>query len=281
MRKSNHFRRIQKKRYKSRQYENPYFKKTKNIPIIPISITIGIFVLAGLVTSFFFGYSYFSIKTVHVDGIDHIGEEDFQSKTTGYLQSSKYLFFSNKNKFLFDSEKLQNHLEQYFTFETFQASVKKQHLSIAIEERSSKLLWKTGSKLFLVDLSGVVIREMTRDEFEGEGSGFSHIPVFVDRNNVKAKVGTHVLNEQEILNTFRFQKHLLAQGIGSGETQVDRLAGKWTSVITDKGYDILFDFSADVDKQALRLEALLRDTVKDASKLKYIDLRFGDHVYYR
>ncbi len=282
MKKRNHFRRIQKKQYSKNQYKNPYFKKTRKIPIIPIFILVGIFVLTISSLSFFFGYSGFNIKTVHVEGIDQIKKEDFQSKTSAYLTKSRYLFFSNKNKFLFKDESLKTHLEEYFTFETFSSNTKKQHLAINIEERTSKLLWKTGSKLYLVDLTGVLVREITREDIEGEGGNeFAIFPVFVDRNNVKVKIGDFVMNEQEILNTFRFQKHLLAQGIGYKETQIDRLAGKWTSIITDKGFDVLFDFSSDMDKQAERLEVLFRDTVKDQSELEYIDLRFGDHVYYR
>jgi hypothetical protein len=282
MKKRNHFRRIQKKQYNKNQYKNPYFKKTRKIPIIPIAILVGVFVLAVLIVSFIFGFKGFQINNVDVSGIEHIEPSNFEAKTSSYINQSRYLFFSNRNKFLFSNDELQTHLEKYFTFESFGSNVKKQSLNITIEERTSRLLWKTGSKLYLVDLTGTLVREITKEDFEGEGgSEFSIFPIFVDRNNVRVKVGDIVMNEQEILNSFRFQKHLVALGIGFKETQIDRLSGKWTSIVTNSGYDVLFDFSSDVDKQAGRLEVLFRDTIKDPSKLKYIDLRFGDHIYYR
>ncbi len=281
MKKRNHFNRIQKKQYNTNQYRNPYFKKTRKVPIMPIAILAGVLLLAGITFSFVYGWSGFKIKTVHVSGINHISAEDFQNKTTSYLTTPRRLFFSNRNKFLFDETELRFHLEQHFAFESFSSSIKKNHLEIEIAERTSKLLWKSDKKLYLVDLGGVLVREISKDELAEQGSEFSIFPIFVDRNNVKVSIGDHVMNEQEILNTFKFQKRLATLGIGFQETQIDRLAGKWTSVITDQGYDILFDFSADVDAQAGRLDVLFRDTVKDTSKLKYIDLRFGDHVYYR
>lgn len=278
MKKRNHFRRIQKQQYKSNRYKNPYFVKTRKIPIIPIAIAVAILLLVISAFSFIFGFSGFNIKTIHVSGIEHIDEEDFKNKATEYIQKSRYLFFSNQNKYLFSDKLFYEHLREYFTFEEFQSKIKKQYLEISIVERISKLIWKTNNKLFLGDLNGIIVTEITKEEGDGE---FSIFPVFVDRNNVEVKIGDQVMIQDEILNTFKFQKHLLEKGIAYRETQIDRLAGKWTSIVTDSGYDILFDFSSDVDKQAERLDILFRDTIPDQSKLKYIDLRFGDHVYYR
>ena len=52
-------------------------------------------------------------------------------------------------------------------------------------------------------------------------------------------------------------------------------------VKTGLGYRILFDASGDIDGQANHLEVLLRETINNPEQLDYIDLRFGDHVYFK
>jgi hypothetical protein len=73
----------------------------------------------------------------------------------------------------------------------------------------------------------------------------------------------------------------LEQGIEFTETRIDRLAGKWMSVAAREGYDILFDPGGNIVQQAMNLAVVRRDQIKDRQNLRYIDLRFGDHVYFK
>ena len=107
------------------------------------------------------------------------------------------------------------------------------------------------------------------------------MPIFVDRSNGEIKIGDSVLTAEEIASVFRFGEHLKAQNISYTQVEFDRLAGKWTGLLTTDGYRILFDVTGDIDAQAQRLELIRKEKIKDVSKLEYIDLRFGDHVYYK
>lgn len=107
------------------------------------------------------------------------------------------------------------------------------------------------------------------------------LPVFVDLNRIEIAAGTRVLTPEEIQVIFRFHDRLRQLTIQFHETRVDRLAGKWMSVRTQDGYDIFFDPSGDANMQADNLATILKEKITDPKRLQYIDLRFGDHVYFK
>jgi hypothetical protein len=51
--------------------------------------------------------------------------------------------------------------------------------------------------------------------------------------------------------------------------------------VTEDGYGILFDALGDIDAQLQNLDVVLREQVEDRGSLEYIDLRFGDRVYFK
>lgn len=220
----------------------------------------------------------FQIRNVRIAGIQYTDRDAFSKTIRTYLEEPVFLFFKRQNRFLFNQETLRTRLHESFAFRDLQIQQQGTHVRIQAVERTSQLLWKTGERWFLVDLEGVVIREIAQDEREHL---VSILPLFVDRNDVQIGVGDHVLTSEETEAVFRFHEHLKTQGIEFVQTEFDRLSGKWVGILTSINYRILFDPSADVDIQAGRLDVLLREKIPDPKLLQYIDLRFGDHVYFK
>ena len=275
MKKRDHFRQMQLKKYSAGSYRNPYFKERKNKTIrnIPIFVAGGAIVCV-IFFCYLFAYPAFAIKHVTVYGIQSVSPIVFENETNAYLNESHLFFFHNTNRFLFSKKNLSTSLSKFFTFNTLEIQRKGDTVTIHLKERTSQFIWKTGSDQYLVDLDGVIIQAI-------DGSVTNTLPVFSDRNNTAVTVGAHVLSADEIKNIFQFQKDLTAQNLGFKETQIDQLAGKWVGMVMNQGYTILFDPAADVDSQSARLQTLLHDTLKDTSHLQYIDLRFDDHIYYK
>ncbi len=283
MSKRNFFRKTQQKHYTSRSYRNPYFQtNTASRVVRRWMVGLGCVVVAFLTgVVFLFGHPMFRIVSVKIDGIQQLDRERLSQTIRGYLGERVLFFLNRQNRFLFDAQTLQSRLNNEFTFRDLQIDQKKTHISIRAVERTSQLLWKSNQRLSVVDLEGVVIREVGPDE---QDYLIKLLPLFVDRNEVNVRVGESVLTRVETDAIFRFQEHLRAQGIEFLQTEFDRLSGKWVGVLTTVGYYILFDPLADVDVQATRLNALFREKISDQSdqkKLQYIDLRFGDHVYFK
>ena len=53
------------------------------------------------------------------------------------------------------------------------------------------------------------------------------------------------------------------------------------SLVTKAGWRAHFDVNNDLDTSIANLKLILNDKIKDQSKLEYIDLRFGNKVFYK
>lgn len=303
MRSRNHFRILQKKRYEARRFHNPYFqqKATSRWKIIVPAVAA---VLAlGCVIAFVFGSPFFAVRSVRVEGTESISSDEIAQRVWDELHRSRLVFFDATNRFLYGEERLREALAGAYAFESLEINRTCAwngdgcSVDVRVREKTSQLLWVSGEHVYLADLQGVVIRELTAAEIEAWNAPepppdgtvppapppdpLKRFPAFVDVNATPISISIVVLRPDEVANLFRFQEGLKTLGIGFGQTKIDRLAGKWMAVRTTTGYDVLIDALGDIDLQLTNLQALLRDTVKDPSALQYIDLRFGDHVYYK
>lgn len=308
MRSRNHFRILQKKRYEARRFQNPYFQRKPTSRWKIIVPSVAAFLAVVCVVAFVFGSAHFATWNISVGGTETIPSQEIEARAWEELNRPRLLFFKSSNRFLYDEQRLRDALSSAYAFETLKIDRTCEWvsggcvLSIVVKEKTSQLLWISGDRVYLADLQGVVIRELTAAETESWNAPepppseplpdgtvvpvpppdpLKRLPAFVDVNDTPVVVGSVVLRPDEVANLFLFQKGLTAMGIGYAQTKIDRLAGKWMAVRTTVGYDIFVDAVGDVELQLTNLQALLRDTLKDTTGLQYIDLRFGDHVYYK
>ncbi|MBI5793678.1 hypothetical protein HZA87_01135 [Candidatus Uhrbacteria bacterium] len=273
------FRHAERRQYRTRDHENPYFRRVKKIPWKALSLFVGTtIVFLGFLT-FLLAHPALAIHEVQIDGLTHIDREEFQTEVSAYLHERVLLFFHRKNQFLFSDEDLRKKLEKKFTFASLTVSQEGKKLSIHVEERNSNLIWMTDQE-YIVDVHGVVVRRLNRED-AAEANLASFLPSFYDINKVPVTVGSTVLTEQEIERVFAFHKILSEQGIGFTQTRLNRLVGGWMSVVTQEGYEIYFDVTGDIEAQGEALKMVLAEQIEDPGDLEYIDVRFGDHVYFK
>ena len=314
MAERNFFRITQKKAHAERRYRNPYFKqipaKKRRWPWL----IFGTVVLALSAWLFYvlFTAEIYTIKEVQILGNETIPKAELQLRVDEALTGEVWGIFPKRNRFLFDQSDLAQQLSRDFTFESLSAEVTGQVLTITIQEKNSELLWQAEGRWFLVDAAGVVIRLLNAEEearlqapdpepeiimgtlIDADGTErevniappptldpIKKLPRFIDVNDLPVSPHQTVLTEWEVTNIFLFYDRLKELGLKGLETRIDRVAGKWMSVRTDRGFEILFDPTADVNAQIERLSAIWREQLKERLDLQYIDLRFGDHVYFK
>ena len=102
MAKRNHFKSAAQKSYRSRNQNNPYFRKKRKVPLKPIIAATGcfVFVLVGIV--FLLSNNRFKIQHVDVSGIEYIDVIELENVVAKYLESSSFLVWKKSNIFLFD-----------------------------------------------------------------------------------------------------------------------------------------------------------------------------------
>lgn len=242
-----------------------------------------------------FGLPQLAIKHVRVEGTETVDSAMLTATVEEYLGRPYYFVFRQSNRFLFDSDDLTKQLFSRFVFDSVYVKRSGDTITVQVHERYAQLIWKSGMDRYLVDQRGWIIRPLTEDEKTELAApdalsvkpilaNLRRLPLFVDVNAepILNTPGTPaVLTAEEIAGADRFFQTLLDQALPFTETKVDRLAGKWMAVKTLAGYDILFDPTEDAHEQAIKLQTVLRESVKDPRGLTYIDLRFGNHVYYK
>jgi hypothetical protein len=275
MQKRNHFHRLQHKRYSKGAYHNPYFQGAKKETHKIFYVIPGVLICFFFLLVYFFSYPAFRIQSVEIRGIEPSINQEMEKVVRAYLNESHLIFFHNTNKFLFSKKKFREYLATSFAFDQLDVQLKKRILTISVKQRTSDIIWKTNGETYLSDLHGILTQKIDAQAINIK------LPIFSDRNNKPVGVGDQILSEEQIAHILSFQQLLVAQGIPFKETQIDLQTGKWMGIITEQGYTILFDPEGDINEQARRLQTIIRETIKDTSRLQYIDLRFGDHVYYK
>lgn len=308
MRSRNEFRLPQKRRNDAKRFSNPYFRREEKRDWKMIVLATGIGLAAVCMVAAVFASPFFAVQRVKVTGTETVSPDEIAAHAWAELERRRLLFFRAKNRFLYDEQRLFDALGSAYAFETLDIARTCDlrgngcGLAVAVREKTSQLLWSSGDRLYLVDLHGIAIRELTPEEVASwkspdpppqdplpDGSlpvsvsidPLKKLPLFVDLNASTVDVGSTVLTESEVSNLLEFEKRLSAMNVLFSQVDVDRLAGKWMAVKTLAGFNILIDASGDIPAQILNLQVLMRDTIKDTKDLRYIDLRFGDHVYYK
>lgn len=295
MPKRDHFRRSLHRKYQKRRFQNPYFQK-KNTLSLKAGLAIGIIIVGVFFLCWFlFASPVFKITNATAQGTETLTPQEIEEVSWGYLHSRSWLIFHHTNRFLFDKEELFEELNNSFTFETIEAEINKHTLAITVKEKASHLLWDDGEQVLIVDLAGSISRYLTNQEkawLESrylekaepptrEQDQFDRLPIFEDLNEIPTDIGNQVLTEEEITSVLLLHQGLETLGIPFKTTQIDRLSGKWMGVMTNAGYRILFDAYGNIGEQLEHLDIVLKEHIQEDVSVEYIDVRFGDHVYFK
>lgn len=292
----NFFRKAQMAPYQARRFRNPYFQQTSKRSKMPFAIAGIVLGLVIALTSFFFTAPVFTINAVRVEGAETINPKDIRTLAEDYMNSRALLIFKKTNRFLFSEKKLKEKLEKNYSFSSLEVSREGHTLAIVLKEKVSSFLWETNGLSYLLDQTGQVIRLTSAEEataitnpplLYGVTQDGNLMPesiqilVFRDLADNSVAIGQAALSENEVKNIRSFFDAMQTSGVSIERFELNRAVGTWFKAVTRNGYDILLDPSSDVLKQADGVLLILHDQVKDPAALEYIDVRFGDHVYYK
>ena len=209
-----YFKQAQKRRYQSRSYRNPHLDGHKPVAWKRIGVAVGVVSLLLVTTAFFFGHDWFEIQHVEVRGVEYIPTQELESAITVYADESALLFFTGQTVFFFPLTFSLKRLRISLPSHRFPLDCREGTIFVELEERTSNLFWKTQDRLFVVDLEGIVVREITDPEDSMlQQPNLKKLPIFVDANDVEVHVGSPVLTPEEIESAFHFLRHLRPLGL--------------------------------------------------------------------
>ncbi|MFH1233760.1 MAG: hypothetical protein V1649_03895 [Patescibacteria group bacterium] len=266
-----------------KKYINPYFqKKRKSLIKIPVYswrvkiIILLIFIAIIGLTWFIFFTKIFYIKEITVKGAIKISVEEIK---TFALEQTKANWSRGGNIFLFSKNDLIKKINEKYNLDNLLIEKRlPDKLIISFKEKQQSIVWFEADKYYYADTIGNIINEVDPLNISQEDipliNNNGHIKIIdkkieISQNKIKF-ISNLFFEFKEKKHNFEIEKFV----VNNEENTVGlKIIG---------GPIIYFNTEDNLSKQIGKLTALISQKLKDDFiKKSYIDLRYGDKVYYR
>lgn len=270
--------------YKNKRKSN-FLEKFK-IKFLIISL---IFLTIFIIYLLFFS-KLFLIKTIEVRGNQTINTQEIKDIAQEHMFRSRFIIFNQQNRFFIDKNTLIADLSSRYKLSNIFLNVGIATITINIEENESAIIWKTNEDSYYLDLNGIIIKKisetdltLTNDRPETDNSREKNqFPIISDNGNDSVWIGKKAIEPEEINFILNLSDQL--KDIKLFKIKNYKIDDKWVNEVrveTELGWEVYFNTKDDTSTQINNLVVLLNEKLKDRSKLNYIDLRFGNRVYYK
>lgn len=287
---------MKKINYNKKDYVNPFFKKRKKL-----NISIGsslknkvFFILFGLLLIFVFYFLFFSgfftVSKYEINGLVRTSENEVESEIRNILNQKKFLIFKTKNIFLLNKEEIRDELYLKYSFEKIIVKKKLPNtLIFDMQEKARAVIWNEDEKYYYSDIDGFLINEVNPlDIKKGE------YPLIKNESDYlieEKKISVENINDKFNYIIKLDEEFKKASGLFSIKKDdknisperyslVDDINTVWLK-ITDGPY-LYFNIFETTEKQLNKLIIIMNEKLKqDFFQKEYIDLRYGEKVYYR
>ncbi len=287
---SRQFRRFQSLPTARKRLDNPYFRTRQSDHISsspvkgalsrmsPRSWAYGFLIVALLATVIWlFGFStVFIIKAVDISGVPDEDTFALEALVWEQAETSRAWLLPQSRLFVFNAEELRSRIAESTTLASIRVIKKAPStLQLKLTERSPALVWYEADTYYLIDSDGWVIRTLTAPQ---EGLAILY-------NNGSARLnGKQVTGQNEaIAAAIELQSEFSSRfsHIGYKQFVVDD-SFHTVTVVLRGGQLMYLTTNQSLADQLDRFDLLLKETLKDSlAKLRYIDLRYGDKIFYK
>jgi hypothetical protein len=236
--------------------------------------------LSGLGWLLFFS-RVFLITGMEISGAD--GSIKSAAEIAAWSQAGKrrWFFFRQNNLFVFNKKALADRLKSGYALDRLIIKKSLFHkIKIEFDERKYAYIWKEGDKFYYIDGGGGIIKEADPLSIQTDKTAIIEnraAPLAPDQaiKNEGLRIGyAGSLNEAVkglIAAPFSVERYIL-----DSDPRTVRLK------IASSGPEILFNTESAPQSQLDRLLTLAKNKLKaEFMKKKYIDLRFGELIYYQ
>jgi hypothetical protein len=183
------------------------------------------------------------------------------------ISKEKYFFFIQKDSLiLFPTKKLKEFFIKDSRIEEFKIEKEPPNfLKINLKIfKPEAVLFDFDQKYYLINQNGKKIIEIN----------FQPDLVLIE-NRIKEKK-----DFESVINFFKETNKIFDFKIVKIEIYQDK-GVELDKAITSEGWEIYFDGVGDIKKQVDNLSLVIREKIKDRKNLSYIDLRFGNRIFYK
>lgn len=255
-----------------RKVKRAYYREDKNLYQKNIVRIILVILLILLVQSIF-QIKYFQHETVKLSGQNDLNVEEVQNFVNQELAFDRWLFFRNNNYFLIPINELQDKLKTKYNLE--EAKIEKKWpdiLEIAVKEKSSHFIWQKDDTLYLLDAQGLLNRQISvlDDKYL----------VLEDKRDYRpAGEEIFTLEEIDIINKI----YVSWMDLIASKAKLTKITiyNNWgLELHTETGFYVKIDKDQSIFEQLNNLKTVLEENIAGVD-IDYIDIRFGDKVYFK
>ncbi len=224
-------------------------KAKKKFPIF-LFLKIGLFFV---LIYFFFFSNFFAIKKIQADELIYEIVEKNIIRKIGFLELN--------NIFLINKSKTSKEIDQIIKIESFSIKRKLPNTVIVnIKKRESKFVCCLENNCFHVDKRGIAFEKAERKDY-------IVCPLL--------KIGDQAMREKDVLTILEVQKELKDY---SGKLFFDN---DFLTLETKEGWHVFFNLKDNISDQIFRLRIILTEMVQNTKDLDYVDLRYGEKIYFK
>lgn len=246
-----------KKRFSSKRKKS--FLKTRFFWLLLLFLFF-----SGAVVYSIFSFKFFEVKEISILGSQKIKTEELASFIQEKIKH-KIVFFETKSIFLADLGKIKEETLKRFILIS-KIDLNKDfsgRITANIKEREPIGVLCSFADCYYFDINGVAF-EKTEEK----------MPVLIKTDLKEIKNATAIL---EIERMLREDFEIAADSFSLDAEQ------KKLDVLTKEGWKALFNFNSNMDSQIFNLQTVLKEQIPSDKRksLDYIDLRFGNKVFYK
>lgn len=274
-----------KKDYQYKSLINPFFrskKKKNNNKTKKIYWPFLLFLLIFLsILYFLFFTSYFNIKNIEIRGTQRIENSFFTNLVNEQAQKNRFLFFPQKNLLVFNSSNLKDDLNKKFKLESINVYKNfPKTLILEIQERQVSFIWQNNdSEVFYSDNFACLIEENLLEEELAQD-----YPILKNETNNEYLNNDNCLSLDTSYIESMFELNSYFEEYEEIDLKYFVLGSERHSIIVSlsSGPKAIFNTKDDLLKQVARLIIVKQEQSRDdLLNLEYIDLRFGDLIYFK
>lgn len=265
-----------KKDYKRKHFNNPYFTKStkKEHPggfntKLYLKILLVIFLIYIIIYS-----DLFKIKSININGADLINKIELEQIIDDQTNTWLWFILPQQNILFVSKTHIIEAINSKYGLDQIEVKRGWKKITVNIKERVNYLMINNADKYYFVDKQGITIREITNEE---KDLFINEFPLLSINNEII--IGSEAVSETMVEFILKLNDKFKNLNIEIQNYQSGGL--NEITAITKLGWQSHFDITNDFDISIENLQMVLNDKVKDQSQLEYIDLRFGDKIYYK
>jgi cell division septal protein FtsQ len=272
--------------YSRKSFRNPFFPSSKKARFKRFFFLVVLFLLLGalavVVTN---QLTDLTITAVTVDGSEQINRQAVVALVETQLETQRFLVLAQRNLLFFSKRQLRQTLRENYAIES--VTIDKDWpdtLHITFKEKPFAVVWVSGNQHYYVDFDGDVINQVGAENsfvIEPSGAGTQVVrrdllsqryPNVIDESGREVVVGQPAISSDQArwINDVAISHYTMRSP-----------AAEEITLSTQEGWQVHFNLNQSVQSQLQKLILTLQERVENRATLEYIDLRFGEKVFYK